>query len=92
MSLLQLHRPRRPLAGLGLIPGKRYDYSDLDRAEPSPYTMAQRLSSPFPQGPTVAQGIPYRVTLGIRATNATTGFKITTGTSVTCIAVGRFSS
>jgi hypothetical protein len=45
--------------------------------------------------PTAAHAVdphPYRVHFGIRATNATTGFKITTGTSVTCIAVGRFSS
>ena len=45
----------------------------------------------IPAGAHAAQGIPYRVTLGVRATNASTGFKITTGTSVTCIAVGRFS-
>jgi hypothetical protein len=35
---------------------------------------------------------PYTVNLGIRATAASTGFKITTGTSVSVIAVGRFSS
>ena len=38
------------------------------------------------------QPLPFYVKLGIRATNATTGFKITTGTSVSVIAVGRFSS
>ena len=40
----------------------------------------------------LGQSAPYNVKLGIRATNLTTGFKITTGTSVPCIAVGRFSS
>ena len=35
---------------------------------------------------------PYRVHLGLRATSATTGFKITTGASVSVVAVGRFSS
>ena len=34
---------------------------------------------------------PYTVQLGIRATNASTGFKITTGANVSVLAVGRFS-
>jgi hypothetical protein len=38
------------------------------------------------------QSAPYKVGLGIRATSATTGFKITTGASVSVIAVGKFSS
>ena len=40
----------------------------------------------------LGQSAPYNVRLGIRATNATTGFKITTGASGSVIAVGRFSS
>jgi hypothetical protein len=35
--------------------------------------------------------VPYTVQLGIRATNASTGFKITTGAAVSVLAVGRFS-
>jgi hypothetical protein len=35
---------------------------------------------------------PYFVHLGIRATNTSTGFKITTGTSVTVVAIGKFST
>jgi hypothetical protein len=35
---------------------------------------------------------PYTVDLGIRATSASTGFKITTGAAVSVIAVGRFSA
>ena len=34
---------------------------------------------------------PYYIDLGIRATNASTGFKITTGAAVSAIAVGRFT-
>jgi hypothetical protein len=34
---------------------------------------------------------PYYLKLGIRATSPTTGFKITTGASVSVIAVGRFT-
>jgi hypothetical protein len=36
--------------------------------------------------------VPYKVDLGIRATSASTGFKITTGAAVSCIAVGRFTA
>jgi hypothetical protein len=36
--------------------------------------------------------VPYTVQLGIRATNAKTGFKITTGAAVSVLAVGRFSN
>jgi hypothetical protein len=35
---------------------------------------------------------PYTIPLGIRATNASTGFKITTGAAVSVIAVGRFTN
>ena len=35
---------------------------------------------------------PYNIYLGIRATSPTTGFKITTGGAVSCIAVGKFTS
>jgi hypothetical protein len=35
---------------------------------------------------------PYTIPLGIRATNASTGFKITTGSNVSVLAVGRFSN
>jgi hypothetical protein len=38
-----------------------------------------------------AKSAPYCVQLGIRATSLTTGFKLTTGASVSCIAVGRFT-
>ncbi len=34
---------------------------------------------------------PYSVPLGIRATSASTGFKITTGAAVSAIAIGRFT-
>ena len=34
---------------------------------------------------------PYTVFFGIRATNVSTGFKITTGSSVSAIAVGKFA-
>ena len=40
----------------------------------------------------LGQSAPYCVQLGIRATSPTTGFKITTGASVSVIAVGRFSN
>ena len=46
----------------------------------------------IPAAAALGQSAPYRVQLGIRATNASTGFKITTGASVSCIAVGKFSS
>jgi hypothetical protein len=36
--------------------------------------------------------VPYTVQLGIRATSASTGFKITTGAAVSVIAVGRFTA
>jgi len=35
---------------------------------------------------------PYTVEFGLRATSATTGFKIVTGASVAAIAVGKFAS
>ena len=38
------------------------------------------------------QSAPYKVDLGIRATSATTGWKITSGASVSVIAVGRFQA
>ena len=44
-----------------------------------------------PAAAALGQSAPYCVQLGIRATSASTGFKITTGASVSCIAVGRFS-
>ena len=34
---------------------------------------------------------PYSIPLGIRATSASTGFRITTGAAVSAIAVGRFT-
>jgi hypothetical protein len=34
---------------------------------------------------------PYTLQLGIRATSASTGFKITTGAAISVIAVGRFT-
>jgi hypothetical protein len=34
---------------------------------------------------------PYTIDLGIRATSASTGFKITTGAAVSVLAVGRFT-
>ena len=45
----------------------------------------------IPAAAALGQSAPYQVSLGIRATSPTTGFKITTGASVTCLAVGRFS-
>ena len=39
----------------------------------------------------LGQSAPYNLRLGIRATSASTGFKITTGASVAVIAVGRFT-
>jgi hypothetical protein len=45
-----------------------------------------------PAAAALGQSAPYCVQLGIRATNASTGFKITTGASVSVIAVGKFSS
>ena len=44
-----------------------------------------------PAAAALGQSAPYQVGLGIRATSASTGFKITTGASVSVIAVGRFS-
>jgi hypothetical protein len=46
----------------------------------------------IPAAANLGQSAPYKVDLGIRATSPTTGFKITTGASVSCIAVGRFSN
>jgi hypothetical protein len=46
----------------------------------------------IPAAAALGQSAPYCVQLGIRATSPTTGFKITTGASVSCIAVGRFSN
>jgi hypothetical protein len=43
-------------------------------------------------GTGVQAQIPYWVKLGIRATSPATGFKITTGASVACLAVGKFST
>ena len=43
----------------------------------------------IPAAAALGQSAPYCVQLGIRATSPTTGFKITTGASVTVIAVGR---
>ena len=45
-----------------------------------------------PAAACLGQSAPYTVHLGIKATNATTGFKITTGSSVSVIAVGRFTA
>jgi hypothetical protein len=45
-----------------------------------------------PAAAALGQSAPYKVDLRIRATNATTGFKITTGASVAVIAVGKFST
>ena len=45
-----------------------------------------------PAAAALGQSAPYCLQLGIRATNASTGFKITTGASVSCIAVGRFTN
>ena len=45
-----------------------------------------------PAAACLGQSAPYTVHLGVRATNATTGFKITTGSSVSCIAVGKFTA
>jgi hypothetical protein len=36
--------------------------------------------------------VPYTVDLGIRATSLSTGFKITTGSAVSVIAIGKFST
>ena len=44
-----------------------------------------------PAAAALGQSAPYQVQFGIRATSASTGFKITTGASVSVIAVGRFS-
>ena len=44
-----------------------------------------------PAAAALGQSAPYRVQLGIKATSPSTGFKITTGASVSVIAVGRFS-
>lgn len=46
----------------------------------------------IPAAAALGQSAPYCVQLGIRATSPTTGFKITTGASVSVIAVGRFSN
>ena len=46
----------------------------------------------IPAAAALGQSAPYCVQLGIRATSASTGFKITTGASVSVIAVGRFSN
>ena len=44
-----------------------------------------------PAAAALGQSAPYNLRLGIRATSASTGFKITTGASVAVIAVGRFT-
>ena len=44
-----------------------------------------------PAAAALGQNAPYCLQLGIRATSPSTGFKITTGASVSVIAVGRFS-
>ena len=46
----------------------------------------------IPAAAALGQSAPYCVQLGIRATNASTGFKIATGASVSVIAVGKFST
>jgi hypothetical protein len=55
-------------------------------------TIYDGSTATIPAAAHLGQSAPYNVRLGIRATNATTGFKITTGASVSVIAVGRFSS
>jgi hypothetical protein len=47
----------------------------------------------IPAAAALGQSAPYNLRLGIRAIKPSTdpGFKITTGASVTCLAVGRFS-
>ena len=44
-----------------------------------------------PAAAALGQSAPYNLRLGIRATSASTGFKITTGALVAVIAVGRFT-
>ena len=44
-----------------------------------------------PAAAALGQSAPYNLRLGIRATSASTGFKITTAASVAVIAVGRFT-
>jgi hypothetical protein len=46
----------------------------------------------IPAAAALGQSAPYNLRLGIRATSASTGFKITTGASVSVIAVGRFTA
>jgi hypothetical protein len=52
-------------------------------------------STAFCSIPAAAHAIdphPYSVNFGLRATSASTGFKIVTGASVACVAIGKFGA